>query len=297
MDFSVAIPTFNRPNEVGDCLESILIQTFIPQELLVIDDGALPSKFIQRWLDKLKKKNINFVYYKKDHAKIRRGLSESKNIALKIARHDIVFILDDDLVLDPDFFEKIMDIWAASKDDQLIGVGGVIKNSRVKPWSELLFNKIFGLTSKYKWDINDVGFQVWDEHMPKAEKGFYLHGGASSYSKQLAQKLGFTTFSGGRTGLEDVEHCLRAKNAGYYFIVEPRAKVLHKGSNRSKESELQIGVKEGYNRKIIFQNDCKKTLKNYVWFVWANVGWVLRLFLTGWFMRGLGMLRGLLTAK
>ena len=294
LNFSVAIPTYNRPDDLGRLLESMLGQSILPQEVLIVDDGESPPGLIKKWRHRLETRNLKLVYYKKDHTRERRGLSESKNIALGIAGHEIVFILDDDLMPDPDFFELIMKIWESNRDGHLIGVGGVIRNSRVKPRLERLFNKFFGLTSRYQWDVNEVGFQVWEDHMPKAEKGFYMHGGVSSHQRSLARKLGFAGFSGGRTALEDVEYSLRAKNQGYYFIVEPAAKVLHKESAKSKESEYQIGVKQGCNRKTIFRLNSRITLKNTLWFFWANVGWTLRLFLAGWFPRGLGMARGLL---
>jgi len=295
MDFSIAIPTYNRLGDLKKCLSSILKQTVFPSEILIIDDGDLPEEFVQKTRSNFERRSINFVYYKKDHKKEPRGLSESKNIALKIASNKILFILDDDLILSDKFFEKIIKIWIGNKDQELIGVAGLIENNRKKSILERTYNKIFGLESKYNWDINPVGFQVWDEGIKKRKKGYYAHGGTCSYDKNLAQKLGFVTFSGGRTALEDVDFCLRAKNQSYHFIVEPEARVIHKQSRVSRENNFLMGFKEGYNRKIIFRDNCEKSLKNYLWFYWANIGWILRQFLAGHFKKGIGMIKGIFT--
>lgn len=224
------------------------------------------------------------------------GLAESKNIGLRLAKNNILFILDDDLVLDEDFFEKIMKVWEENKNDKnLIGVGGIIKNNRKKGRIEKFYNKIFGLESAWKWDITPVGFQVWDEGIREKEKGYYAHGGVCSYNKNLAQKLGFVTFSGGRTALEDIDFCLRAKNKGYYFIIEPEAKVFHKQSSVGREKDFLIGFKESYNRKIIFKDNCQKSFKNYLWFFWANIGWILRQLLAIHSSRFFGMIKGIIT--
>lgn len=296
MNFSVVIPTYNREKDLKECLNSVLKQTIFPSEILIIDDGDLPEEFIQKTKSNFERRGINFIYYKKDHKKEPRGLSESKNIAVNLVNNEIFFILDDDLILENDFFEEIIKVWQENKDDNLIGVGGIIKNNRKKGKLEKIYNQIFGLTSYYKWDINNVGFQVWDEGIIKREKGYYAHGGVCSYKRSLVKKLGgFTTFSGGRTALEDVDFCLRAKNKGYYFIVEQKAKVFHNHKSTKKESEFLMGLKESYNRKIIFKNNCQKSFKNYLWFYWANFGWILRQFLAGHFLKGAGMIKGLVT--
>src|SRR5207253_1991488 len=84
--FTVAVPTYNREKDLGDCLESILGQSLLPDEVLVIDDAALPAGFIARWKGRFAERRVALVYYKKDHEVERRGLSESKNAALRIAK-------------------------------------------------------------------------------------------------------------------------------------------------------------------------------------------------------------------
>ncbi len=295
MNFSVVIPTYNREKDLLGCVESIVGQMVLPSEVIVIDDGALPKESIEKIGTILQNCKVNLRYYKKNHSQEPRGSSASRNIGLKIASNEILFILDDDLILDQEFFDGIMRVWQKNKDENLIGVGGIIINNRKKGGLEKIYNKIFGLTSKYSWDVNAVGFQIWDNWIQKKEKGYYAHGGVCSYNKNLAQKVVFTTFSGGRTALEDVDFCLRAKNRSYYFIIEPKARVFHKQSLVSKEKNFLIGFKEGYNRKIIFKNICKKNIKNLLCFYWANIGWTLRQFLAGHFSKGTGMIKGLFT--
>lgn len=297
MNFSIVIPTYERKEDLKNCLCSILNQSFSPSEIIIIDDGNLSEKNLNEIHQIINnKKNIIFFYYKKNHKKEQRGASESRNIAVDVVSNELFFILDDDLILEKDFFEKIMNTWRKHKKNKnLIGIGGLIKNNRRKNKIEKIYDTFFGLTSKYRWDINPVGFQVWDESIKKEEKGYYTHGGVCSYRKSLLKKVGeFTTFSGGRTANEDIDFCLRSKNMGYHFIVEPSAQVFHKQSKISRENNFLIGFKDTYNRKIIFKNHCQKNIKNYLWFFWANVGWTLRQFLAGKPMSGLGMIKGAL---
>lgn len=297
MKFSVVIPTYNREKDLSELLETILKQTLNPKEVIVIDDGNLSADFIQMQGFNFKEKRGEFIYYKKDHSKERRGLSESKNIGLKLAKNEIVFILDDDVLLDENFFEEIMKIWEENQNNEkLIGVGGWVKNQRKKTFLEEIYNKIFGLSSKIPWDVNEVGYQVWNTNLKEPVKSFYIEGCLSSFRKNKLEKLGnFLTFAGGRTALEDVELCFRAKKSGFYFFINPKAKALHKKSQTSRENDFLIGFKESQNRKIIFEKHCKKDLFHKIWFFWASFGWILRQILVGHFKRVLGMIKGFLT--
>ncbi|MCD4694408.1 glycosyltransferase [bacterium] len=294
MKFTVVVPTYNRPKDLSSFLNSVLGQNLLPSEVLIIDDGDLDNEYINKYKIIFKEKNVFLNYYKKDHEKERRGLSESKNKALEIASYDIVFFFDDDIIIDDsDYFIKIMDIWKENKDDKLIGVGGLIKRSRKKTKFEKVYNKIFLLDSGgFSWNVTKTGFQVWDEYIKEKQKGFYSHGGVSSYRKDLAEEFLFPTFSGGRTGLEDVDFCMRAKARSYFFIIEPGAKVIHNHVKTSRENDFLIGEKESQNRKIIFRSNCKDSFVNRFIFLWNSLGWILRQFLAGNFNKGLGMMRG-----
>jgi GT2 family glycosyltransferase len=295
LGFSVVIPTYNREKDLRECVGSILIQTLLPDEILIVDDGSLPEDFVASMSSGCEKRSIDLVHYKKNHAVEPRGSSESRNIGCKLVRDRIFFILDDDLILDKDFFEKIMQVWKENDGAMLIAVGGIIKNNRKKSRLERFYTKVFGLDSEYSWDINGIAFQVWDDGITKREKGYYTHGGVCSYRKSLVQEMGgFSTFSGGRTALEDVDFGLHAKNLGYYSIMEPSARVTHKKSQQSKERHYLIGFKESQNRKLIFEHRCQRSPLNYLRFWWANFGWMLGQIALKNFSGAFGMVMGLL---
>lgn len=296
MKFSVVIPTYNREEDLKKCLNSILHQTVLPSEIIIIDDGNLLEIFIQNWEINFSHKKINFIYYKKNHKIERRGLSESKNKALDLVKNELFFILDDDTFLENYFFETIIQIWETKAGDNcLIGVGGIIKNHRKKFILEKYFYIFFGIYSKYSWDVNKVCFQIWDEDIKEQSFGYYAHGGVCSYNLDKVKKLKFSTFSGGRTALEDVDFCIRAKKMGYHFVIEPKAQLYHYPSLISREGKFLMGYKEGCNRKIIFKSIYEKpNIFLWFWFFWANLGWTLRQFLVGNFGKGLGMTKGFL---
>lgn len=294
MEFSIVVPTYNREKDLKECIKSIIVQSCLPSEVIIIDDGNLHKNFIENTGKKLESKEINLVYYEKDHLSEPRGSNESRNIGIEIAKEDIVFIFDDDTVLTEDFLSEIMNTWDKNKNDnKLVGVSGIAENYRKKDFLEKTYNKFFGLSSRFAWDVNNVAFQVWDMSIKNTQKGYYMCGFCCSYRKDIAKNIKFTIFKGGRGGNVDPDFSLKAKNKGYYFLINPKAKVIHNRSPISREKSFVTGFKESSNRKISFENNCEKTFKNYIWFYWANTGWILRQLFSGKFMSGIGMIKGL----
>lgn len=295
MKFSLVIPTYNRLDDLEKCLVSIMEQKEPPTEVLIIDDGELAGSFVNKWEVSFHHLGIKLVYYKKDHDVERRGLSESKNKSLELVNNDIFFIIDDDTVLDNDFCARIMDVWKDNQgDNALIGVGGVIINRRKRSLLENIFHFIFGLRGNYPWDVTRVGFQAWDEDLSEPSKGYYAHGGVCSYNLYKTKEIGFSVFSGGRTGLEDVDFCLRAKNRGYHFIINPKAGLYHYPSAVTREGAEKMGYKESVNRLAIFRSVNKKpSLYLKAWFCWSMFGWVLRQIIVGNVAKAKGMIRGI----
>jgi glucosyl-dolichyl phosphate glucuronosyltransferase len=291
VDFSVLIPTYDRPADLSTCVDSIAMQSAPPMQCIVVDDGALSNFELDRVRRKLA--GVELTYYRKNHASERRGLSESKNIGLTLATADIVFILDDDIVLEPEFFSSIMEVWSTLDSERLMGVGGTITNLRARSGLEKLYNAVFLLDSQSSWDVTPVGFQVWDEEIRARDRGYYVHGGLSSVRKSRALQFPFNTFRGGRTALEDVDFCMRAKSAGYFFYMEPRARALHNTSPVSREGMYLYGIKESANRREIFRNNASPTARLRLRFAWCSIGWVLKQVLAGNFHKAAGMIVGL----
>lgn len=292
ISLSIVIPTYKRPQAFMECLRSILDQSELPAEIFCIDDDSLNENIILESDILCRKRGIRFYYVKKDHAICRKGLSESKNLALDLVSSDIVLFLDDDIVLDAGFLVAIMNCWRSDSSPLFFSVGGIVREGRARSVFELMYHKFFGIHSTLAWDVNDVGYQIWDDSIKHKEKGYYSHGGLTSYRTNLVREFRFCLFQGGRTGLEDVELSLRTKKCGYYSWMEPRATALHHHASLGRESEWISGKKESQNRKVIFKTLCKQDLFHQMWFFWASVGWVLRQFINRNLKKGFGMIEG-----
>lgn len=293
MKCSLVIPTYKRQESLGRVLESIMENTRLPDEVLIIDDHMLEDAFVARWAARFRVENISFTYHQKDHTRERRGLSESKNKGAQRASHEIVLYLDDDVLLNREYFSEIMKVWEESSDERLFMVGGRITNNRQAYPLESLYQQFFGLSGEYHWDINEVGFQVWDESLRECVRVHYIHGGVSSYRREVLLDIPFKVFRGGRTSNEDVEHALHSKKRGYYGIYNPQAMLTHHHDPSGRERPYLEGKKDSQNRREIFKLHCKQNVYHQVWFFWANIGWIMKRVLKGDMRNAAGMVAGL----
>jgi glycosyltransferase involved in cell wall biosynthesis len=121
MQVSVIVPTYNRVKDLDECLDSIIAQTKLPKEVLVIDNGmdARTKDLIERREREFEEKGIILKYVKNE---IENSLTVAKNIAVKYSTGDIMSFLDDDLVLDKTYYEEILKIYREKPNP--LGVDG-----------------------------------------------------------------------------------------------------------------------------------------------------------------------------
>ena len=123
MKYSVITPTYNRPNKLIRCVESVLnqnksnnIKEDFDFELIIVNDSPLfDYSIFNSYLDKLKIENFeNFSKIKYFINKENMGVNYSRNLALdyvsKDTLSDYVIFLDDDDWLSDDALKNINNI-------------------------------------------------------------------------------------------------------------------------------------------------------------------------------------------
>ncbi|QOP43213.1 glycosyltransferase family 2 protein [Sulfurimonas sediminis] len=124
MNISVIIPTYNRYKLLKRAIQSILLQTYLPKEIIVIDDGSTDATCnIQKDFP-----NIIYLYQKN------RGVSAARNRGIEIAQSDWIAFLDSDDEFYPqklqkqvDFHKENPDILMSYTQEQWVRNGVVVK--------------------------------------------------------------------------------------------------------------------------------------------------------------------------
>ena len=102
MKYSIIVPVYNRPDEVGELLESLSNQTLKDFEVVIVEDGSI--KTCKDVCDKYA--NILALHY---YAKENSGPGQSRNYGVERATGDWVIIFDSDVVLPKGYLQAVDD--------------------------------------------------------------------------------------------------------------------------------------------------------------------------------------------
>ncbi len=101
MFFSLIIPVFNRPQEIEELLDSLLLQNFQHDfEVVIVEDGStIPC---EESIESFKNK-LDITYYFKPNS----GPGDSRNFGMKKAKGDYFIIFDSDCIIPPNYLNEV----------------------------------------------------------------------------------------------------------------------------------------------------------------------------------------------
>lgn len=271
MKLSLIICTYKRAVALFDLLQSVRLQTFYPNEIIIVDGS--PDEDTQN----LNLENIfqNLNYYKVQP--IERGLTKQRNFGISMVSNDIdiVAFLDDDTVLEKDYFEEIIKTY--SQYPNALGVGGYINNETkwefignnyISKSNEFYFDgwkrkdgSRFVIRKKLNLDSNtQPGFLPEFSHgrsigfLPPSNKTYeveQLMGGVSSFRKEVFEKFQFSTYFEGYGLYEDADFTLRLSKTGKLYV-NTAAQLGHFHDVSGRPNKYEYG-------KMVIRNG---------WYVW-----------------------------
>ncbi|KFF18244.1 glycosyltransferase family 2 protein [Flavobacterium hydatis] len=256
MKISLIICTYMRPEPLLALLQSVQKQRLYPDEILIIDGST--NNETEIILKKHQIEKLNYFLVSDEN----RGLTKQRNFGINKVSDaiEIVCFLDDDTVLEENYFEELINTYKDYPD--ALGVGGYIINETKwekvnedykAPISEFYFDgwkrkdgSRFVLRKKLHLDSNcPPGFSPCFSHgrsvgfLPPSDKTYQveqLMGGVSSFRKTVFEKLSFSTYFEGYGLYEDADFTLRvAKTGKLYLNTAARLQHFHADSGRPNQ--------------------------------------------------------------
>ena len=100
---SIITPTFNHQDYISECIESVLNQTFVDWEMIIIDDGS--SDDTAEIIQKYSHSNPKIRYFHQANKGLNK-LHETYNFALSVSKGNFIAILEGDDYWLPTKLEK-----------------------------------------------------------------------------------------------------------------------------------------------------------------------------------------------
>lgn len=132
MLISIIVPVYNVEEYLVRCMESLLTQTYLDIEVILVNDGSTDSSGVLCEKYKLLDNRVRVIHKKNG------GLSDARNVGLAEANGDYVFFVDSDDYLELDACENLCNKALQTNADIVIGKTNVIKGET----RQILFHKI-----------------------------------------------------------------------------------------------------------------------------------------------------------
>lgn len=214
---SVIIPTYNRTDYIGTCLQHVLDQDVAAKEIVVVDasPGDETAEIVTQF--------PSVTYMRSPYG--RGTTATSRALGLERITADVVAFLDDDAYPRPDWLSQLLRRYA---DPSVVGVGGRTVNGQPGEETEGMdqVGKILpdGSLTGYFAAVTDGDVEV--DHMLGANM---------SMRRRVIQELGgIRDFYPGTCLREESDIALRARAAGHRLLFTPDAVVRHVGGSYAK---------------------------------------------------------------
>jgi len=274
---SVIIPTYNRPNELKRCLESIIKQTIFPEEIIIIDDGNLPEI---PYKNELQTKGICCVY----HKKAQKGLTKSRNLGIQLSSGDIILFFDDDVILEPDYIEQTKKFYENYFDSRLGGMEGsqiITTKPSLLTYIDFIANVIFLLSPMHYGHVTVSGFS---EQIPvmrlfpakKIRKVKILGGTSFSFLKRVFDDFKFSEdYEHNYCQGEDKDFTIRVSKK-YDLYINPHAKLYHLQSEVERVNKFLRGRDYVLSAYRLYSRYLKKYKLQDIFFFYSLFGLLIK---------------------
>lgn len=230
---SAIIPTWNRADLLKSILSNLQAQTLRPSQIVVVDNGSTDaSALVAREFP------VDLLAFPEN-----RGFAVAVNEGIRRATGDWVLIINNDVVLEPDWLERI--VASATAENASFAVGKLLR-----PNGERNIDGSWDLVSRaaYAWrcGYGKPDGAVWSER----RRISFAPMTAALFRREVFERIGVleTRFE---SYYEDVDFGVRCKLAGIEGIYEPAAVALHMSKTTLGKSSARVYFLTARNQVLI----------------------------------------------
>ena len=264
MRLSVIIPTKNRKSDLIALINSLMGQSIIPDELIIIDQSdtlSCKSIIINKW-NTIENSKLKYI-----HDTSISSLVKAKWVGSKLASSEIICFLDDDLILDKHFLREIIKPFFENFD--IKGSSGIFINY---PKTSFAYKVIYSFFHKgiFK-DPRPAVFKKYFGYCNNLLKTTVLWGGITAWRSEILQEVEFDT-ENSLFMMEDFDYSRKIRenfNGGLYL--NPNARVVHNHSQTNRASEYEQEKRKIFEY-LAFYKKWKHTSYSLIPLIWLFIG-------------------------
>lgn len=263
----------NRPDELLVAVESLVRQTVLPAELCIVDssDDTPTRSKIEELCEGV---GLPLDY----HHPAPRGLTVQRNIGIDRTKGDPVFMVDDDVCLEPDCHERVLEEyerWEGAHDVRVGGIRATAKRPARPPLISVLWRKFFGIGGYWPEASGRMRRGFWVEGVSVAKgvrKIEYMTGWFMSFKREVFELERFDENLAGYAHKEDVDMTYRVHKRGYVMLQTPAAICEHFRTDTSRLSSHQLTHMNLRNQFYLHRKNMPQDLRHRAALWWGLFG-------------------------
>jgi GT2 family glycosyltransferase len=265
LTFSVVIPTKNRLSGLLDVLSSILCQSLIPDNIIIIDQSdRTNSASIKKIFNSFSYSSYRYIYNNKI-----TGLVEAKKHSLKYINTDLIFFLEDDEILLEDYFLNMYKVFVSKK--YIYGLSGIITNHPKNSFFYLLFFNLFhvGIFNDKRPSLFYKYSNGFTNDLISSDK---ISGGVSAWKASVFNFVKFDT-TNNLHFTEDIDFSTRvAKKFRNSLFISLNSKLMHFPNTTSRDYAAVMQRKIQEYKVFIYK---RLSIINLIAFIWLLIGFFM----------------------
>ena len=250
---SIVTPTLGRPREVRELLANLVEQSVAPVEVVLVDGAEPEDERTGVVVEEL----APYLPWPCRYLRHGGGTAIQRNVGIDASGGEFVALIDDDIRLEPDFFEQMTAVFDDDRDRRIGGAAGYISNQHLDPetsprWRWYRRLRLFTTYEPGRYDFQ-TGYPI-NRYLRPPHDGLveldFMGAGCAVWRREVFDSgLRFSAFFTGHGVLEDAHFALRAGRR-WRLMENGRARCTHLRSSRIDPRRL--GRQSAVNYRYVF---------------------------------------------
>jgi GT2 family glycosyltransferase len=283
MDLSIIILNYNTKETTAVCLESVLKSEYgnYKYEIFLVDNASTDNSidFIK---SKIKSDKLKFI---KNSVNI--GFSAGNNKGIRQAKGEHILLLNSDIILGKNTIIKQLQFIKENPEYAVLTCKLELVNGKMDPachrgfptpWNSFCY---FSKLEKFFGRIKFFGgyHQVWKD-INKYHEVDVISGAFFLVKKEVLDKVGLFDEGFFMYG-EDIDLCLRIRQAGYKIAFNPETTALHLKGESGKNARIQNSEVRNQSSKYFWEtmklfyqkHYANKYPRFFMWLIFKVIDW------------------------
>lgn len=274
MKISVIIPTYKRPEKLERLLNLLLRQSYLPDEILVVDSAA--DNLTKEVVSNFQRKKILFKYIVNNIDSI----SVARNLGASNSMGDYLIFLDDDDCPDSTYIGEIMNCFSRNSNALLVQ-GNIVKNKSSKTlknifWDNLWnnYNRFFLLfrytqCEKKVLASGKTTFPIDCDHDVNCQ---WASGGVTCIKREVFDDFNFDEKLVKYCYGEDADFSFRIhkSNPKSVYMASKAKLTMFPSMNIATPAKESIIMEKTYSLYFVSKN--LGSISNFLFFIWSEIG-------------------------